>query len=836
MVNIATKKLSSAIAKPVPREPGALPHALASVEAKLAPLWPLADYVAVNPFLGFSTQPFLSAQATLQKVRSGELLMPLDYYRDLIAAGSITADDVDRAAHLCRHEYPQWYSKSAQDQKRTLIQEGHHGTDQSSSRTVFRTFAEAIDDVNGSTWARTIVDEVSRHCAAHYDKGQAVWASPWKHLNLYAAWHRLVTVNRRLELLGVRGSRQWFANLPSSPRQAIAYLLEELRVPSNYWSEFLLCQLMSVVGWASYVKHRVRSASLIGQFDEDLIGLLAIRLAYDGSLVAAGLASQELQPWPEHLTSEEMANAISQPHSATLTRYLLQVATEIAYRRKLCAQLQKSATPIGANTSRPFAQMVFCIDVRSERMRRNLEATCGGIQTCGFAGFFGVALEYIPLGATSGSAQCPVLLTPSFHVRETLRNALPGEIAQAIEDRRSLRIGRMIWKSFQSSAASCFSFVESCGLLYINKLLSNTFAHAPPVKSAEFDGIDACQRHNLGPVMQQSVESGLEDTRRVDLAQALLTNLGLTRNLSRLVVFCGHESAVSNNPLKASLDCGACGGHSGLVNARVAADLLNDPIVRIGLQKRGIEISHEVWFVAAVHNTTTDNIRFADTESIPQTHAADLQQLQELANEAGYKCRSERAPQLGTQASKLRRRSTDWSEVRPEWGLAGNAAFIVAPRTRTLGRNLDGRTFLHDYDFQKDPNLRVLELIMTAPMIVTSWINLQYYASAVDNQAFGSGNKVLHNVVGRLGILEGNGGDLMTGLPWQSLHDGHKFRHHPLRLLVVIEAPRDSIRSILEKHASVRDLVVHGWLRLAAIDDNKWFQYQIDDSWQEIPT
>jgi uncharacterized protein YbcC (UPF0753/DUF2309 family) len=266
----------------------------------------------------------------------------------------------------------------------------------------------------------------------------------------------------------------------------------------------------------------------------------------------------------------------------------------------------------------------------------------------------------------------------------------------------------------------------------------------------------------------------------------------------------------------------------------VAAALLNDPLVRIALHQRGIEIGHDVWFVAAVHNTTTDVIQFADTETIPRTHTADFQELQDLTNVAASICRSERAPQLGAQANNLSRRSTDWSEVRPEWGLAGNAAFIVAPRARTLGRNLEGRSFLHDYDFRTDPDRKVLELIMTAPMVVTNWINLQYYASTVDNQAFGSGNKVLHNVVGRLGILQGNGGDLMTGLPWQSLHDGHKYQHHPLRLLVVIEAPRNSICSILEKHPSVRDLVVNGWLRLAAIDDNKWFQYQSDDSWQEL--
>jgi uncharacterized protein len=170
--------------------------------------------------------------------------------------------------------------------------------------------------------------------------------------------------------------------------------------------------------------------------------------------------------------------------------------------------------------------------------------------------------------------------------------------------------------------------------------------------------------------------------------------------------------------------------------------------------------------------------------------------------------------------------------VRPEWGLAGNAAFIVAPRWRTTGLDLGGRTFLHDYEHAKDPELNVLELIMTAPMIVTSWINLQYFASAVDNRAFGSGNKQIHNVTGQLGVLLGNGGDLMTGLPWQSVWDGEKLQHEPLRLLVLIEAPRAAVQSIIEKHAMVRDLVSNGWLNLVAREGDAFFRWTADREWQ----
>jgi uncharacterized protein len=159
----------------------------------------------------------------------------------------------------------------------------------------------------------------------------------------------------------------------------------------------------------------------------------------------------------------------------------------------------------------------------------------------------------------------------------------------------------------------------------------------------------------------------------------------------------------------------------------------------------------------------------------------------------------------------------------------------VAPRWRTAGLDLEGRTFLHDYDHAKDPELKVLELIMTAPMIVTSWINLQYFASAVDNRSFGTGNKQIHNVTSRLGVLLGNGGDLMTGLSLQSLWDGERFQHEPQRLLVLIEAPRPAVQSIIEKHAMVRDLVSNGWLSLVVREGDSFFRWSADQEWQPEP-
>ncbi len=773
----------------------------------IAPLWPLDRFIAVNPFHGWRETPFPEAATKLGRLCGASLFMPPSYYQEAVDRGLIQNCHLEAAASelgttLSAEECRRELDSIPQDAKPRPMLSG--------------VLDSQRDLLHEPAWEDVIVRQISRFCAAWFDESSSDWRLH-KGAGLYADWRDAIRHEHGINLLMHDNDIIKRAeHLPDNHRDLIGDLQEELELNGDAALDLLQSALLRINGWASWCAYLRWQSRLYGNDNRIIEELLAIRLAWE-RLLDDGRRdpSSAWQRWQNAWTRPEPGN--DRWHSL----YVWQRALELGYQTALDKALCQSDSANEHNTA--AVQMAFCIDVRSEVIRRAIETLALDIQTLGFAGFFGLPIAYQPFGTHMERPQLPGLFKPQYLVTEGTGDAQRDRtLAKKIKVRLSRRAQT---DQFNKMPASAFTLVEALGLGYVLRMLTRTLTE-PMLRSRTAIRTTPAGKleSRLGPLLSDA----LSEDKKADLLAGILKAMSLTDGFAPLVVLTGHGSKTTNNPHAAGLDCGACGGQSGEINVRLLARLLNDAGLRRALRDRNLDIPGETLFLPALHNTTTDEIRILDKEDIPDSHLDRVVQLERTLVKAGDLARKERAPSLGLgrlagQPERLlramRKRTLDWSQTRPEWGLANNAAFIAAPRSRTRNIDLRGRVFLHDYDASRDPGGETLELIMTGPLIVATWINMQYYASTVDNKRFGSGNKVLHNVAGgNIGVFEGNGGDLRTGLPMQSLHDGRRWIHTPQRLSIYLEADARSIGKVLDKHSLVRDLVENDWVFLFRID------------------
>jgi uncharacterized protein YbcC (UPF0753/DUF2309 family) len=782
------------------------------------PMWPLESAIAVNPLAGFEDRPFPEAVKEAAALFGARTSLPLSSWRKLYRDGRIDEQALRDAA--IRH-LGGTYKAMAN------IAPGVMAIDALLARLLEVEPSGVEDDRDGLSPDAAFI---AKWCGAFFDQSISAMPMPNRELGLYRAVLALAAHDGEFAKLSGAEGATLLLTVPRDPYEAIAEGLAECAGESDPL-DYLRALVARLPGWAGHIRWRTEHADQerVSSAPAGIADLLALWM-----LLARAEALQDCPAQPVHAGSVQCLarhftldlERLEPSRAARLTAIasldegilgsLFMTAAEWTYANALVPQLQRR-THVETGTTRPDAQLVFCIDVRSEPFRRQIEQA-GDYETFGYAGFFG-----LPIAIQSGSVPhrqrlLPVLLAPQHDVAEGAITERAGEAREVANKDQRDKLAADLFNAVKLGTGSAFAAAEATGPLAGLSMLVRTLV--PRLAEGARRKQEQRRRQAFEPKLHsRSGCASFSLAEKIGYATSMFRLTGMKAETARLVVLAGHGASAVNNPYAAALDCGACGGHSGGTNARVLVAMLNDPDVRNGMAAQGLAIPDDTWFLAAQHDTTTDEVTIFDVCRVPERHRAELAVLEQDLAAAGQANRQRRAALLGRTPGDLLTGAAHWGEIRPEWGLAGNAAFLVGPRAWSREIDLEGRAFLHSYDWEEDLAGEALTTILTAPMVVAQWINCQYLFSTIDNERYGAGDKVIQNPLGGIGVVQGNGGDLKVGLPRQSLFTdtGDPF-HVPQRLLTVVLAPIERVEAVVAANDILGRLFGRGWVQLVVID------------------
>lgn len=751
--------------------------------------WPLYSFVTSNPLVGFEKNHFTEAVSETEKLFGARSFPEVSVYRQAFQGNEIEESEVAN-----------------------LLKENGFGMTPSESLKQMEIETATIDRNDNANL--DII--VSKWLAAFMDEGLAEWEMPNKNEGFYKSWRKLAKYDSEIKVRNID-------EIPSSATEVFEILLKEYSQEENL--EIFKHHLAALPGWTGYIKYRNENDTVWQkEYPITLLDYLAVRL-FIAKQLKVDFLPKKVSP-KKHLETFSL-------------RHLWLKAWENSWQKQIARTLENNTNELkskASNTSVPEAQFALCIDTRSELMRRHIE-NVGNYETFGYAGFFGIAMEYKNENDGQIRKACPPIVDSAYLVSEIPQENKSDKVEKFAKKIQLKNFSEYFFRRLKNMLPSAFGYVEGSGIFYGFSLLGRTLLPGFSYRKNKLQATDyeKIYQPKINKCTEEHLDISLDE--KVAIVKGAFDLTGW-KTFAPLVLFVGHGSHTANNPFGSSLDCGACAASPGRHNARMFAKMANLQEVRNALmEKYSIEIPKDTVFIGAEHNTTTDEILIFDAD-IPPTKTMAIQNLKVNLAKAQENATAERLNKMNKSVAQAQSKANNWSETRPEWGLAKNAGFLVAPRRLTKNLNLDGRCFLHSYDWEQDLEDAALEGIMQGPMVVTQWINNHYYFSTVDNETFGGGSKITHNITGKYGVVQGNGGDLKTGLPLESVKQSDtEMYHQPLRLSVIIQAPIEQIENILNKNENLKSLLNNEWIYLMVMDpqdNNRIKKYSKGMNWKAV--
>ena len=724
---------------------------------------------------------------------------------------------------------------------------------------------------------------------AFLDQGMAYWPMPNREEGFWRAVIGLLQQRGGLSEGGLRDLSRWvrtFHELDAT--SAVQGMLATLFVDESDWESVIEAELLAMPGWAGLMHqleldpalapHEPIPASLLDFLAVRLLLVIAatssaitdtkrwrVRLDEQADLEARRLTltaqlfeASQLAGYGPRKLGEWTATQLEDFHRSVSLfdewerRRVWHTAYELRHERKILLPLQQfAARPASPATDRLAAQVFFCIDEREESIRRHLEEIDPEIETFGAAGFFGVAMNYTGMDDAHGVSLCPVVVKPQHAVEERPSAGHEESHGRRMALRRAwATVARHTFVSsrtlFRGWIGTTVLGIFSLFPLAARILSPRRYAHWMEWLNASVlpeprTELTFMRPDESGHLATEGLMQGFTIPEKVDRVASVLGPAGLRKGMARLVVVLGHGSTSLNNPHESAHDCGACGGRRGGPNARIFAAMANHPEVRLQLRRRDILIPEDTWFVGGYHDTCNDEVDLYDLAEVPASHRRDLERVTASLDAARAASAHERTRRFEAASGSrqfidglhhVQERAEHLAEPRPEYGHCTNSVCIVGRRSTTRGLFLDRRAFLVSYDATLDPDNSSLARVLGAVIPVCGGISLEYYFSFVDNERYGCGTKLPHNVTGLVGVMNGYESDLRTGLPWQMVEI-----HEPVRILFVVETTPERVLETIRQNPLLWEFLAHRWIRLAAqdpIDASIIHMYRGDGKWEKI--